>query len=61
MYLQKNLSKYAVHYDGDYKRDLVSGKIKATKYIEITSEVLAKDRCHGDAFTKEYLRLLKEG
>lgn len=59
-YLKKNVSKYAVKYDGDYEDDLLRGKVKSNKYIEVISEILAKDEYKRNLFTHEYLRLLKE-
>ena len=47
-------------YNGDYERDLEIGRVMASKYIEVTSEVMAKDKYKSNSFTKEYLRLLKE-
>lgn len=60
LYLKNNISQYAVKYNGDYEYDLRNGKVRAAKFIEITSEVLAKEQYRSDAFTREYLRLLKE-
>ena len=36
------------------------GRVEATKYIEVTSEILAKDNYKKSVFTREYLRVLKE-
>ena len=60
MYLKKNVSSYSISYNGDYEDDILRGRVKVTKYNEITSEVLAKDKYKSTKFTREYLRLLRE-
>ena len=60
MYLKKNVSLYSISYNGDYEDDILRGRVKVTKYNEITSEVLAKDKYKSTKFTREYLRLLRE-
>ena len=57
-FLDDNVSSYSTYYDGDVT-DIKRINIK--KYKEITSEVLAKNNSNADEFTKEFVKLLKEG
>lgn len=60
LYLKNNISGYSVKYNGNYEKDLEIGKVKESRYIEVTPEVLSRDKYKSNLFTREYLRLLKE-
>lgn len=57
-FLEKNISIYAIKYHGNL--DDPRG-INVKKFKEIIPEVLAKDNSNSDDFTREFVKLLKEG
>lgn len=57
-FLEKNISIYAIKYHGDL--DDPRG-IDVKKFKEVISEVMAKNNSNADDFTREFVKLLKEG
>lgn len=58
-YLMFNLSKYSVDLQAS-NRLKAQKKFKQSYYKEVLSEVLAKDYTNSDAFSAEFVRILKE-
>lgn len=59
MYLSENVSQYSISYHGSPEdREY---RFNAKRFREIIPEVLSKNSSAGNEFTREFLRLLKEG
>lgn len=59
IYLSENVSQYSISYQGSPEDQ--EYRFNAKRFREIIPEVLSKNSSAGNEFTREFLRLLKEG